>query len=298
MRGFLLRSVLTVATLGAASSVLAADLDYGVLRGPDDEPAYVPAVNWSGVYFGVHGGYSSAAMDFKNAYHDRLYNQLHDTTAETIFNISTLLRPEPMRVEGGSFGVFGGYNYQVDDLVLGIEVDYTHFGGTGRTGDSQSRVKTHDDIYEVVSATGESSMKLEDFGTIRARAGYALGSFLPFVTGGLAIGRAQLVDRISFRDYGFDKKGFESGAASYANFGYGPNGINYSNPYGSVGMEQSLGAVSKVKTVGGVSLGAGLEYMISPNILLRGEYQYVLFNDFDGHKMNLNTVRGGAALKF
>jgi outer membrane immunogenic protein len=31
---------------------------------------------------------------------------------------------------------------------------------------------------------------------------------------------------------------------------------------------------------------------------VRGEYQYVQFQDFNGHKAELNTVRGGAAVKF
>ncbi len=48
----------------------------------------------------------------------------------------------------------------------------------------------------------------------------------------------------------------------------------------------------------GVALGAGLEFALTSNIVLRGEYQYILFNDFDGHKVNVNTVRGGAAVKF
>jgi outer membrane immunogenic protein len=50
--------------------------------------------------------------------------------------------------------------------------------------------------------------------------------------------------------------------------------------------------------IGGVALGAGLEFALTSNIMLRGEYQYVLFNDFKGHSAEINTVRGGAAVKF
>jgi outer membrane immunogenic protein len=57
------------------------------------------------------------------------------------------------------------------------------------------------------------------------------------------------------------------------------------------------GATKKV-TVVGLAVGGGIEYAITSNFLLRGEYQYVLFNDFQGHKAELNTVRGGAAIKF
>jgi opacity protein-like surface antigen len=38
--------------------------------------------------------------------------------------------------------------------------------------------------------------------------------------------------------------------------------------------------------------------MLTSNIFVRGEYQYAFFNDFDGHKFNVNLVRGGAGVKF
>ena len=57
-------------------------------------------------------------------------------------------------------------------------------------------------------------------------------------------------------------------------------------------------ANDRTKTVGGVALGFGIEYAITPNVLLRGEYQYINFQTFNGHNAELNTVRGGAAVKF
>ncbi len=53
-----------------------------------------------------------------------------------------------------------------------------------------------------------------------------------------------------------------------------------------------------MKTIGGIALGFGLEYALTPNILLRGEYQYINFQSFNGHNAELNTIRGGAAVKF
>jgi opacity protein-like surface antigen len=52
-------------TLGAIAPVQAADLDYGVLRGPDYEPE-VPVIDWNGIYFGGHGGYTSASLNQTN----------------------------------------------------------------------------------------------------------------------------------------------------------------------------------------------------------------------------------------
>lgn len=251
-------------SLAGPSSALAADLDYDFLRGSDyDPPAAVAAIDWSGVYLGGHAGYSSAAVGYKNAYQQTLADYFRARDIETEFGVSTLLTAPSQRVGGTTFGAFAGYNVQLDDIVVGIEGDYTRFDNRSFSRDSiASSVTTSSGINERVFLTGLSRTDIQDYGTLRARAGYALGSFLPFVTGGLAIGRATVYDQIG------------------------------------VPSEISRPSRPKVKTVGGLALGGGLEYAITPSILLRAEYQYVLFNDFDGHKANINTVRGGAAVKF
>lgn len=264
------------AAIGALSTSHAADLDYGYLRGADEGYAE-PVIDWSGVYVGGHGGYSSAAYGFDNAFQQRVARLLRATTIENEMHASTLLVPHPVRVDGGSYGAFLGYNMQFDDIVVGVEADYTRFNVTGVTSDAIGRSATlSDNYFSSVALSGSSATRLIDYGTLRARAGYAMGSFLPFITGGVAIGRARIGDYVTVH-----ASGYVPGDTTMPTF-------SYTETDGS----------SKTKTVAGVALGAGLEYAVTSNILLRGEYQYVLFNDFDGHKVNVNTVRGGAALKF
>ncbi|MGU3540268.1 outer membrane protein [Methylobacterium sp. A54F] len=280
----------------------AADLDYGYLRGPEYEPP-APLIDWSGVYLGGHGGYSSAALDFKNVFQPLVYSRTHDSTAESIFGASTLLSARSQRVDSATYGAIAGYNFQFDDVVIGIEGDYTRFGKYGSSYDSIGRVKMNGDFKESVELAGVTSTRVQDYGTIRARAGYALGNFMPFVTGGVAVGRALIVDAVNVQHYGYNLATFNAnqavtnGAApAYVNnFGY--SAFSQSNPEGSVPDVQTV-KQAKTKVVAGVALGAGLEFALTSNIVLRGEYQYVLLNDFDGHKVNLNTVRGGAAVKF
>ncbi|MCJ2083121.1 outer membrane protein [Methylobacterium sp. J-090] len=296
-------ALLTTLTLGAVTGAHAADLDYGVLRGPDYEPE-APLIDWNGIYFGGHGGYTSAAMGFANSFQPLVANALRATTAETVLGASTLLSPQAVRVGGASYGAFAGFNYQFDETVVGVEVDYTRFERGGTTTDAIGRFKTTGDGFlETVSLSGLASTRIEDYGTIRARGGWAFGNLLPFVTGGLAIGRAQVVDRVSINDYGYDQATYKANVAlttgqpAYVNnFGYAS--FNQTNPANSRVAAPTIVGRTTTKVVGGVTLGAGIEYALTQNILLRGEYQYVLFNDFDGHKVNLNTVRGGAAVKF
>lgn len=292
-----LLTVLASAPVGAN----AADLDYGYLRGSDDGYAAPPAIDWSGVYVGGHGGYSSAGLGFGNVFQPIVANVLRQSTAEAHLNASSLLAARSTHTGGASYGAFVGYNVQFDDVVVGLEADYTYFGRSGSSVDSIARfTDSRDNYFTAVKLDGVTSTKIEDYGTIRGRAGYAFGAFLPFVTGGVAIGRATVSDTVAIQSFGYDKATYTSnlGSANPAYVSrYGYAHFDQNNPAGGIPFTNTYGGTKKV-TIGGVALGAGVEYAITPNILLRGEYQYVLFNDFKGHSAELNTVRGGAAVKF
>lgn len=305
MRALTLTAV-SALLLGSVSNTVAADLDYGTLRGAEADYEPAPAyVDWSGFYVGGHGGYSSAGLGFRNVFQPIVANALRSTTIEHELGASTLLSARDARVEGASYGAYLGYNFQFDDVVIGLEADYTRFGQMGATSSVIGRTRTTDSGQFVgVNLNGQSSTKIEDFGSIRVRAGYALGSFMPFVTGGLAIGRAQIADQVGVQAYGYDQATYRANQAitdgsrpAYVN-NYGYSYFNQANPGASWVAAPEVYGSTKSKTVAGISLGAGLEYAVTSNILLRGEYQWVQFNDFEGHKANVNTVRGGAAIKF
>lgn len=306
-------TLLTTLTLGGATAAAAADLDYGVLRGPDYEPA-APVIDWNGVYIGGHGGYTSASLQQKNVFQDVLASRFRASDIESEFFVSSLLAIPSTRVQGSSYGAFLGFNYQFEDAVVGLEADYTRFERSGVASNGIGRtMTTAAGMSEFVNLFGVSTTKIEDFGTIRARGGWAFGNFLPYITGGVAIGRATVSDQGLVQNYGYDAKtyaanqGVTTGTPAYVyrhdyqTFNPAYPGNN-SSPAGAIQTVPAAPvAISKgptEKTVGGIALGAGLEFAITQNFILRGEYQYVLFNDFDGHKVNLNTVRGGAAVKF
>lgn len=296
-------ATLALLTSVLATPALAADLDYGVLRGSDDDylpPA--PVVDWSGFYVGGHGGYSSAALGFGNAFQSIVANALRYTYAETEMHASQFLAARSIHASGTSYGVFAGVNYQFDEAVVGIEADYTYFGKTGAAFDQIARImKTSNGHLNTVALAGEASTEIEDYGTIRGRLGYGFGNFLPFVTGGLALGRATVRDTVAIQNYSYDEAAYKTnqagGPQTYVNHD-GYQSFDQKDPPGSIPAPGTIYGATKKVTVAGIAVGGGLEYAITPNFLLRGEYQYVLFNDFQGHKAELNTVRGGAAIKF
>jgi outer membrane immunogenic protein len=146
MKKFLLAGVAAVAL---ASGAQAADL--GVRRGAVAEAIIAPVFSWTGFYVGVHAGYG--------------FGQSTPT------NIA--LVAFPTSYNGGLIGGQIGFNYQINQIVLGAEADlaYTAIGGHNPGG-------------------GGITVRNMALGSLRARAGYAFDRSLLYVTGGLGFQRA------------------------------------------------------------------------------------------------------------
>ena len=270
---------LALMSLCGTSAPRAADLDYGVLRGPDyDEvPVAESAIDWSGVYVGGHGGYTTTNFGFGKAGRSNLAHILRSSAIEAQFNISSSNTLRAARGHDLSYGGFAGYNTQFDDIVLGIEVDYTSANQKGRSFDQLGRsVTLNGPLYDNYIISTDARSTLQDYATIRGRAGYAFGAFLPFVTGGVAVGRALVGSsvRVQVREY---------------------TDVNHTNLVG--GLDESGGSL-KEKYRFGATFGIGGDYYLTRNIFVRGEYQYILFGKFGDYAMNVNTVRGAVGVKF
>lgn len=142
-----------LASLAIATPALAADLS--------PLPTEPAAYTWTGLYVGAEAGYAWGNSTYDGA----------GSPAGPPF-ISTSLDPK-----GGFGGAYVGYNYQFNgNYVVGVEAD-ANFADV--KGDNTFAV------FPGVVASGD----LEWFGSARLRAGYAFDRLLPFVTGGVAIGR-------------------------------------------------------------------------------------------------------------
>lgn len=279
-------------TLGVLAPAHAADLDYAELRGPDYEPE-VPLIDWNGIYFGGHGGYTSASTKNNNRYSSIANSYFSTVGAAENMGFRDAVQLGASRLgyatdsEGaGSYGAFAGFNYQFDEAVVGLEADYTRFDQANRsTSLVNLRFVDPVNLNPVdLAITGRSSTNIIEYGTIRARGGYAVGNFLPFLTAGLAVGRAAISEQVIVKDKASLNAPYDR-TISATSFGDGS-------------MTTVLGSTGKTKTVAGFAAGAGLDVAITQNIIVRGEYQYVLFDDFGGHRAHVNTFRGGAAIKF
>jgi outer membrane immunogenic protein len=131
--------------------------------------AAVTATDWSGVYFGVQSGYQWSTIDQRFVTLDSVSN---DFTSATV---------------GGHLGV----QHQFGSIVLGLEgsMDFNFFEKDAR---SKSRLGincgTPSVVYGLdVDCTGRTNNVL----SVGARAGLAMGKFLPYITGGYASGQIE-----------------------------------------------------------------------------------------------------------
>lgn len=185
-------------------------------------PLYTP-YNWTGLYVGVHGGYarSHSSFDFVAA----------GTGASQNGN-------------GGFIGGRIGYNYQLpNNLVLGVEGEANWGSIKGSTA--------------CPGAGFTCGHKINAFGSVVGRVGYAFDRLLVHVNGGVA-----------FADARYQATNTATGAL----FGTG-----YKS--GFVGW----------------TLGAGVEYAITSNLIASVDYKYY---DFRSKTSGLAAVSGISAGRF
>ena len=93
-------------------------------------------------------------------------------------------------MKGGFVGGTLGHNWQTGPWVFGLEGDY-----------SWSDIKGHSDVCGPLTATPHPcGTKLDSFGTLRGRIGYAVGAtgnWLLYATGGLAVGEIHAWDLLT-----------------------------------------------------------------------------------------------------
>ncbi|MEW6255663.1 MAG: outer membrane protein [Pseudomonadota bacterium] len=124
----------------------------------------VPVFSWTGFYIGGNVGWSW------------LNNDLNVSPAFGIPATSLSVGD----ANGFTGGLQVGYNWQfVNNVVLGIEADVQW----ADLGSSSVAIVPYGPF-----AAGFTDGSLNAFGTVRARLGYAMDRFMPYVTGGLAWG--------------------------------------------------------------------------------------------------------------
>jgi outer membrane immunogenic protein len=150
MKTFLFSSAAALAIVGVVTAASAADLARRPPPPPPTKaPVVVPPYNWTGAYIGINGGYGFGRSKWNGL-------------------------PASFDVNGGMAGGQLGYNWQFGQFVYGIEGDgdWTDLRGAANRVNCIAGCMTKNDFLS----------------TARVRLGIAADRFLPYVTGGLAVG--------------------------------------------------------------------------------------------------------------
>lgn len=175
--------------------------------------------DWSGMYLGVDAGYVHANGDWE-------------------FDPNYALGTSAPSLGGPVVGLHAGAQYQLENnIVLGIEADIQRLFASDSAEIESAGV--------IIPITLDTTLNWA--GSARVRAGYALSRWMPYLTGGLAIGS-------------FDV-------------------IGSTVPFLVSAPNSDLGI--------GWTLGAGIEHALMDNLLVRTEYRYSDYGSVDRSALGL-----------
>jgi outer membrane immunogenic protein len=268
---------------GLALPAAAADLDFDFLRsvttvGPGTY------TRWSGFYAGGQIGFGNANADFSDVTQALVAFVLRDTTLQADDAPSQWPVLGSANQSAFGYGAFAGYNTQWQDVILGVEANYNHAAFSLRAASYPIARTTTDSTGSAyaIEFTGSGSMAAENFGTLRLRAGWVAGNFLPYAFIGPAVGVANTSVSVS---------------GSGEQFTSGTVGIcSATQPCAPFAIVNSFGANSQV--LYGFTAGGGVDMAVTQNIFLRAEFEFDQFKPPPGMLATIATARVGAGFKF
>jgi opacity protein-like surface antigen len=242
-------------------------------------PGYV---RWDGWQAGIQAGFGNMNSDFGNSTSSLVAFILRNSTLESEGAVSTWTALPSGTTNGPVFGGFVGYNWQWSELVVGWDFAYKHPSNLNASTVSSlsRRFDTSDSVRHDVTIDAGSSFKLVDYATLRGRAGYAVGEFLPYAVLGAAVGRFNYQTTVAVTDRMTD--------------------LNNSPPViGDLGtFVQSATSGQTNVFAAGLATGLGIDWAITPGVFLRAEWEYVLFAPVNGTRSNTNTGFLGLGARF
>ncbi|WP_273721291.1 MULTISPECIES: outer membrane protein [unclassified Bartonella] len=283
-----LAALMATSTVQAADTVTLPEIKSNIIKSNVPAVIVAPAYSWTGLYVGGQfGGFSSKSV----------LNYSEDATTGKWSWIDKKLSPKPSEFMGG--GYLGSNIDLGNNFVLGVDTDFMWSGKKDtRTGEERKILDDDelDSINEVFeeanirivkpAAQDETIPNIGDLvvssvtlkekwaGATRVRIGFASDRVMPYVSGGIAYAQMQYILSLLSKSQE-DAFVFASG-----------------------------NVLDETKTMIGYTVGGGLDFALTNNIILRTEYRYSDFGKkkFGEDKLeigyNTNDFRIGVAYKF
>jgi outer membrane immunogenic protein len=191
--------------------------------------------NWSGFYIGGFGGYKLAAVNTTLDLTGGWENPILEGDVSKMEGHA----PDNLDTSGAEAGALLGYNYQWNCWVFGLEAD----GGYLWLRNSADSGTFGNFVHLGENKSIQTAFRTHYLFTVAPRFGYALGRWLPYVTGGLAVGDLDFEQRL------------------------------HNAPGALAGSYRSAGEIDDTRV--GWMVGGGLQYAITDHWSIRGQYQYI-----------------------
>ena len=286
--------IVALFVLNLAPRAFAADLD--ILRGSEPVgPAFF--TNWRGFYAGGQFSYGGTTADFSGATHPLISSSLAELQLENIIAPSQWPVLGSASASAAGFGGFVGYNMQFQDLIIGVEGNYTHAPTNARASQSPilDRIVSVGSLQYTVNVTGSATLTPTDVGSFRMRAGYIINNWLPYGFVGVALGSANYqITSCVFGQQDPTNIGAPTGCGQTQSFvscatAAHPSCVNYSSPNSATGKDV---------LIYGLSAGGGVDYAFTQNIFARAEFEYIQFAPIANITAAQLNGRVGLGLKF
>ena len=269
------RLLLAAVMCGMMTAADAADLP--ILRGGFTDGLSTSIVNWQGFYVGGQGGYGSSDENFTGSNVNMINTLLDHNVIQEMQVSSWNLGLGKQSARSSVYGAFGGYNWQWDDVVLGVEASYVH-GSLGATSSASKELVSSnalsDGLFHDVAVNSSATIAISDMATFRGRVAWAWDCLLPYAFGGFALGNANISHSVTISD-------------SVATTIFGP--------FGAPAILQATDALHN-HLVYGYTAGLGVDVNIVGGLFARAEWEYVRFTT--SVDTNINTVRAGLGYRF
>jgi outer membrane immunogenic protein len=283
MRWVICALVVLVAPAGARAG------DFDVLRGAQPV-GYASYTRWSGFYGGGLIGEEFEGADFRNVGASEITTIAGLSAGFDGIPLTHFPHLTSLNTETPSYSAFLGYNYQFESAVVGFELTFTKTSFSASINDKESHDYfqtannvTYDTTYNVNTS---ASAKVTDYGTVRGRFGWAFGNLLPYAFGGVSISQIDAMKSVNVNYCGVVTPFF------------------CTNPPPSppapapIGGSWTLSDQVNGKWYFGYVAGLGLDYALTQNLFLRGEFQYIQYGAPDNIRLSASSVRIGAGVKF
>jgi len=222
-------------SLGVMQAASAADMPTKapVVKAP--MPMVAPVYNWTGFYVGVNGGGVWGRTD--PGYFDGT------SFVSSIASQNQQAGAPDFDNSGGLAGGQIGYLTEFGKLVIGLEASFDWMKLNGSTSTTGSYV-----AFPAINFSFNETVNSDWLALFTARAGWDMGIWYPYITGGLAVAHLKFAS-------------------------------SYTNTNGTPGTS-GAGSFEQVRT--GPTIGGGLEWRFDNHWSLRGEYLFMVFNKVSG----------------